>query len=251
MKKFRFVVATICLTMVQFFASSKNADAAFVLVLSDGVTTKVVVDNSPAGTGTQNVGASTDADAAAPAGSISLTTSFGVWTITVSAAFSKPTLTGTPTIDMVFAAISSGAGTLTIGATDTSFPVPQQAGLRSVVGGVKASGATVTLQGEIDWTNNAEFSGSFGIDGVSPDALVSQVYGPGGPNAFSGVATVASAAPPTAFSLTNYVRVTHTGSGSTTGNHEVHVNPEPASLLVFAPVLGFIAARRRKARLAK
>ncbi len=248
MMKFRIAIGAIALMVVQFFAT-QNADAAFVLVVSDGVTTKVVVDNSPAGTGTQNVGASTDADTAAPAGSISLVTSFGSWVITVSAAFSKPTLTGTPTIDVLFSGVSSGAGTLIIGATDTDFPVPQQAGLVSKIGGTMASGATVEGQGEIDWTNNKEFSGSFGIDALTPDALVYQSISGGG--AFSGTKIASSAAPPTIFSLTNYVRITHTSAGITTGNHEVHINPEPASLLVFAPVLGFIAARRRKARLAK
>jgi hypothetical protein len=234
--------------LVMAVASSRDADAAFVLAIDDGNNGSVeivVVDQSAAGTATQNVGASTDADGSAVAGTILISKSIGVWFVQVSIAASKPAV-GPAQVHLTVLVISSGAGTIRVGATDTDFANPTGlSGIVTSIGGTTAG--TVSAFGETAYAGasaNKEFSGGYAPAGT-PDASVSQ--GPLGPGAYSGTVT-AGASPVTPFSLTNYVVITHAGAGLTSADHTVSIAPEPGSLAVFGglSVLGAFFMRRRK-----
>jgi hypothetical protein len=233
-------------------ASSRDADASFVLAIDNGDNGSVeivVVDNAAAGAATDNVGLSTDADTDPTVGVIQISKAIGVWFVQVSIAATKPAVSGAPQVHLTVVVISSGAGTIRIGATDTSFANPGPlAGIVTSIGGT--TNGTVSARGEAAYAGanaNKEFSGGFGpAGGGTPDAVVTQ--GPLGPGAYSGT-VLANAAPVTPFSLTNYVKITHTGAGQlSSADHTVAINPEPGSLAIFGglSVLGAMFLRRRK-----
>lgn len=271
MKKLLCIVAALALVA----CGVSTANAAFVLGIDSpenpgSPLEVVVVDNAPAGTATQFTGVSTAADSDPTAGGIVWMGNVGVWSLTITTAESKPLLEGANghSVGLHIIARSSGAGTIVIAATDTDFQaLSTLTSLQSSVGGVAAAGATVDVQGEVDWqdggvdgnlprvSGNAEFSAypsaAFGdplLPDYEPEAVVVQS---GLTGALSGVAATGTGVVPNAYSITNFIRLTHTVAGTSSVDHVLSHVPEPSSLAIFAGFAlfgGVVGYRRRNRR---
>ena len=225
---------------------ASDADAAFVLSIDDlgtGGVDAIIVDNALSGTATTK-GLSSVADMSGALGAIGFSGSVGPFMVFATTALSKP-LMGTPGPEIYVTAtvFSTGAGTLEIMATDTDFVLSNdKLKLTNTIGGT--TGGTVTaLPGSLD-QGNGEFA--MGAGPLHSTATL----GPLGPGAFSG--STSTLVPPlaAAFSLTQTIRIVHTGAGQVTfvNNDLAAVNPEPASFLVFGVGLACMGLARRRKR---
>lgn len=164
----------------------------------------------------------------------------GGWNFNVETGFSKPAVGSAtrPELDIVFSAMSTGAGSLAILLWDTDFLLTGEANGSLAIGGTGAAGASVTQRVGYNGTNGG---------GPWP-ALASQSFGPFGSGAtpFSGAVSATYEALTAPYSLAMDVTITHRSAGITTGNASFSV-PEPGSFaLAGLALLGLAAAGRRK-----
>lgn len=196
--------------------------------LSDGVTTVTCADGDAC-------------DGSSAAGVVSFSGSVGSWLANVTTAVSYPALGSADVARLDLNSInvsSSGAGTLTIEASQTDYTGP-------IVGGTVSRGFSAggTTDGSVDF----DFYLDDGNTLFGTGALLGSL-GPfsGGTNfAFSGSGGGSAAATGT-FGLTALASVTHTASGSSSFNAAI---PEPSTLLLMGAgliALGFLARRERR-----
>lgn len=219
-------------TLMLCAAFSSSSQAAFKLMLSDGVTTVTITDG---GAGDIN-----------PAvGAITFLGAVGTnWVVNVTTGLSKPVLPTSPIlarIDLSSVNVTStGPGTITIKLTDTDFTLDGvDWKLINSIGGT--TDGSVTAQGCID-LGNAEFDFS---------GPCTALQGPFAGIAFSGTAVIDVVGQAAAFSISEIVVITHTGSGqSTSFDKETRVVPEPGTLGLFGlgllGLLGLGLASRRR-----
>ncbi len=204
---------------------SSGAQAAFMIEISDGITTKTYTDNQLL------------ADLDPRTGALLTNPLLGVGNFTLAMAFgvSKPFVgdPSHPVMDMAFSAGSFGAGgTLTIKMTDTDFLISGLSRGSCGIGGV--SGGSVSTSCYYDSGNVA----------FAETVLLGEVGSVVGEEGFE-------LAPNGLISLTTVVRITHGNEQLvlSSGNTKIVV-PEPQALALFGIGLlglGFLA-RRRAAR---
>ena len=228
MKLTRAVVAIGCalvLSCAAVLTGPAPAAAVATLYLSDGSTSVTITDG---GVGDSNP---------AP-GFVTYIGSIGVWSVNVSTGGSASPF---PHMDLNSFDTSSGAGTLSIKFGDTDFTtggnVPHTLGEGSLIGGTVAAG------GSINWQIGLNSSNLNPITSGCCDQL-SQLYGPGGPGAFSqtDLDTFNIDGP---FALELAVTITHTQAGWTSFDYEDRV-PGPATFLLLG--VGFLATGVMKRR---
>jgi hypothetical protein len=180
------------------------------------------------------------ADSNPAAGAVTFMGAFDAFSsINVNSAFSKPSLgtAATPQIDLLFSAISTGAADAWIYASETDYTGIGFATF--TFGGTTAGQATVfawggfqntqlTMMNPIGTTPLGPFTGAF--SGTTGE----------------GITNVAPFVNP--YALTIGVHVVHAGAGSSTGDLNLTVVPEPASMALFGlGLMGFgVASRRRR-----
>jgi hypothetical protein len=199
-------------------AISGSAYAIPTLVISDGITTKIIVDEAP------NDGALFTPGAVLFSGSI------GTWAITVNNGTTKPLIGSAtlPDLDLSFLAVSSGAGTLSITFSDDGFTA--DSGFSSKIGGTVGSGGSVTST-------------------LSLNGNVISNAGPFGPGAFSstlGGNVVLGATDTLALGV---ILTANAGGVVSSGDYNVTVpDGGTTALLVGLGLVGMsVAARRKKA----
>jgi|SwirhirootsSR2_FD_contig_31_10093762_length_914_multi_9_in_0_out_0_1 hypothetical protein len=180
----------------------------------------------------------TNPDGAPLPGVVSLSTSSGVFVVTVNTAVSRPVLgdVGHPEIDLnSIHVVAGGAGTITVEATDTGFNAAGP--LVGLAGGtlIGPAGSSATFDA---WTNagNVPFS----------HAGAHLTLGPVGPGAFALAGSVPGG---NAGSMTLQSVFVFTGSGSGSYDFDARVVPEGSSLAMLLPGLlpiGLIMRRRMK-----
>ena len=113
-------------------AISGSAYAIPTLVITDGITTQTITDETPG-----------DGAFLTP-GAVLFSGSIGSWVITVNNGTTKPLIgsASLPDMDLSFLAVSSGAGTLSITFSDDGFTA--SSGFVSNIGGTVGSGGSVT-----------------------------------------------------------------------------------------------------------
>jgi hypothetical protein len=223
------------LAVAVLVTATQSANVSFVLTLDDISTVGIDViisDDQFAGFAT-SVGATTSNDALGGAGAVSYSGSVGSFIVNVTTGISKP-LVGPGIIDLNSLNVSGGAGTLSIGLTDTGFTGSFGA-YRANFGG--------TTQGSVDLdflydAANAEFGG---LSFSNPPSAAS--------GAFSGSETGAVIASDP-YSLTILADIVHTNAGKITSfDAEASPVPVPATAwLLGSGILGFtmVGRRRRK-----
>ena len=209
--------------------ATANAEAGFVLEVSDGSTTVTINDGG--------IG-----DSAAGAGTILWTGGIGSFFLNVITGDSKPILANS--MNLNYSVRSSGlGGTLTLKLTDTDFNA--SGGAHSFIaadigGGVAGSSTRYRTYSD---AANAEF----GMTNMLFDSGV--LTPPPAAQAVDGDGSVIG----NPFSLTQVIEITHTGfrgnTASTISSGDARVSvPEPGSMLLLgAGLLGFAASLRRRA----
>ena len=220
------------------------ANASFMLKIDDPSTVGVdviVIDDQLGGTFSSGPPApvmSTVADGnMGQSGVVSYNSAIAgtVWTVNVTVGVSKPVLPQAK-MDMVSVNVSSGgAGILDLYLTDTDFSLPNGVySFTNAIGGT--TGGTVTAQGYTD-NLNWEF-----YTAQASTALM----GPFGPGAFSGTASGSNILD-NQFSMTEWVRIVHTGADQITSFDKELSVPEPGTMLLIGTgLLGLAGLGRRK-----
>ncbi len=218
-----------------------QANANFLIRISDGVTTNTIADNQFGDLDFVLLGERTD-------GVVAVSSSFGWGDVTFSTGISKPAIGGaaTPKIHLSSFRLSTllpGPRDVSIEVTDTDF-VGAPGGLdpahfRSSIGGV--TGGAVEFATWVD-SSNAEFGKG---EQLGPAYSFSNT----GSVAFSG-STHASTGTTAPFSLTLQAIVSHDSATVTSFDAELQAVPEPASWmawLAMIPMVGLAVWRKRHA----
>lgn len=241
MIRIRFVLMAAILTGIAMFGNAPDAKAAFKVSMSDGTTTVVVQDNMAG-------------DTNAALGGINFSGTIGVFNINIQLVFSQPLVggPGVAMLDLNSSIGATGAGILTVLATDTGYTQVGRGDLTESWSRTISGSGNLTGQGYKD-TNNQEFGGAGAFSGPVGSA---PVFTPGqlGPFAAGGFAQ-ASIGDLTSnpYSMTIRLRAQALASGFfTTGDFELRnsVVPAPAGLILAATGLPFLSLsflrRRRK-----
>lgn len=177
------------------------------LRISDGTTTITIADN---GVGDGN----------AASGVVMWSGTVGVWDINVNTGLTKPTQGSAlnPYMDLNFIDHSSAAGTLTLWFSETDFG-PSNGSALAHIGG--------TAQGSVSYStywssSNALFATSTLLTNQGPFA--------GG--AYSGTSTAGPLNNSGPYSLTQVISLTHSASGTTSGDAELSVPDSGTSILL-------------------
>ncbi len=203
------------------FGLSSPAHAILTLSLDDGGGSTVVTDD--------------DGD-----GKVAFDGALSAFTTNISAGFSKPILTGTPTlIDLVSANVSNGSGTLVIELSDTDFTKPTGY-LVSALGGT--TNGTLTYEAFVNAANGDPFAGSQIALKTLTDAAFS-----------AGSRLTIDLTDGSPYSLGIRVTINHQGAPGSTKitsfDSEIKI-PEPGSLGLLGTglVLSGLMLRRRRRR---
>lgn len=126
---------TLVKSLLAFAAAAAISGSAYAiptLVITDGITTQTIIDETPG-----------DGAFLTP-GAVLFSGSIGNWAITVNNGTTKPLIGNAsfPDLDLSFLAVSSGAGTLSITFSDNGFTA--NSGFTSKIGGTVGSGGSVS-----------------------------------------------------------------------------------------------------------
>jgi hypothetical protein len=234
-----------CAIGLAFLPSS--ADAAFKLRLTDNLGNTITITDDGAGD-----------ESATTAGVITFTDPTGIFPgffVNVNVGLSKPTIpntASTASMDLTNTSVrSSGASTLTVELTDTSFSlVPASGGnyilISSPTGNL--TNATMTFQSIVDMTagGTVEFTAPGAVNGTT-------VVSTGVQSSFTAASLTFPGTSP--FSMTQILNVSFAGVGSLNSfdGKTTVTTPAPAGLLLALsglPALGIGYCFRRKKRLA-
>lgn len=216
---------------VAMILMANSAYALPQLRLTSGAATCTLSDNAAAAVCAG--GATGSFDLSAIDGAVAGTFTLGVWTVNVSTGITKPFIgtAASPYMDLNTVNVSSGAGTLTVEFTETDFTGTGSS--RIVFGGTSnGNGGSVTYSAYASALNTAFAQTTL----LATSGLM-------GPGAYSG--DIAGGGPLGAlYSLTQVVTYTHTGAGSSSGDHELIV-PDSASafMLLGLGLVGLAFAR--------
>jgi PEP-CTERM motif len=222
------------------------ANAAFKLRLThvESATTVIIED--------QVGGPFGDLDLVNP-GRLIFSGAVGIFTVNLDSGLSKPLIGSPPNfaqMDLLSQNTSTGAGTLKIEMTDTSFAAfPGNNGVFYAAAGGTNSAGTSTFDGYKDYSNPPE---EFGIDDLSIS------LGTLGPGAFSNSSFIFHGPIPT-YTMTMVAVIRHNGAGTSSFDFEL-INatpdripgiPEPTTMAIWGlGALGFAALRLRRQKLA-
>jgi hypothetical protein len=201
------------------------------LSISDGVHPSITITDNLTG------------DLNSAFGEVTMSTTIGVWTLSISSGVTAPALGSftNPVMDLVIQASSTGAGSLTYTFSDIGFSPPKGT-VNATVSGQVISGAPTTVDYSV-----------YGDVGNVAGALTTLLATTG-----TNSLPIVTSAPPgalglsTPFSLSQVVQLTASGASSVSVDASLNVVPEPSTVaLTFlgsAFVVGGLARRRRSSR---
>jgi len=194
--------------------SAGSAYAVPTLTLFDGTTTVTILDN---GSGDSNP----------LPGVVTFIGAIGVWDINIDSGFTKPAIGGvtSPHMDLSFSAHSTGAGTLTLGFSDSGFMASGVG--RDTIGGTQDNGSV------IDYIR---------VNGSNVITLGPFVGSPFSGTATGGITLTSSDI------LSLIVGIDHTAAGLTTGDKDLTVPDGGSAVALLGIALVGVEALRRKLR---
>lgn len=200
------------------------------LSISDGVHPSITITDNLTG------------DLNSAFGEVTMSTTIGVWTLSISTGVTAPALGGStnPVMDLVIQASSTGAGSLTYTFSDIGYSAPAGT-LNAIVSGQVISGAPTKVDYSV-----------YGDAGNVAGALTTLLATTG----TNSLPILASASGPvnlsTPFSLSQVVQLTASGASSVSVDASLNVVPEPSTValtfLGLASLVGGLAHRRRSSR---
>lgn len=204
-------------------------------------TAQLCIDDGPGGAAQICVtdGAVGDSDSAANGSVVLVNLGYaGIWTVNVDTGVTNPTAgLDYPEIDISYSHTSTGAGSLFVTFSQVGFDLATAQAMLASVGGTLAGGAS--------WEGWVYYDAA-NVLGAETTELAH--LGPFNATPYSGIDSGLLPAD-SLFSLTMKFRLTHTGSGISTGDFNAHPTPEPGSLaLLGMGLLGLGIGRKRIAR---
>lgn len=189
----------------------------------------IVIDNvdGMVGDGTPK-GLATTADGTPTGSVVSFSGTVGAFFVQMTVGYSaKPGPGNYGQLHLHNLSISGSAGSLEIMLTDTDFDATvADASFLAAIGGVITAGGSVTYEATLD-TDNVEFGAGL--------TIIGSTFGAG---AFSEEKTAGPIDLAGTYSMTQTVRITHSGAGTTSLDLDTSVVPEPVSLAVWSSLAG-------------